>query len=116
MKFDFSKQKEKKLAIKEKTQISFLNYDQILFFECSGSLVFIYHSQSVKPLTFCATLNDIETKLNCYGFLRINHNTIINMFHVKKMCTKKHEVHLSNEFILHVSTRKWHKVKCFVDL
>ncbi len=116
MNFDFSIQKEKKLAIKEKTQISFLSYHQILFFQCSSTQVFIFHSQGVNPIIFCNTLKELEAKLSCYGFLRINHNTIINMFHVKKMCTKKHEVHLSNDFILHVSARKWHKVKCFIDL
>ena len=84
MNFDFSIQKEKKLAIKEKTQISFLSYHQILFFQCSSTLVFIFHSQGVNPIIFCNTLKELEAKLSCYGFLRINHNTIINMFHVKK--------------------------------
>lgn len=107
MKIDLNKQKEKKLAIKEKTQTSLLNYDEILYLECTGHLVLVYHTRNNKPVFYTNSLVAIEEALTNYGFLRINHNIVVNMYHVYLLNSRKHEIHLRNDKILSVSRRKW---------
>jgi len=68
MNFDFNKQKGKKLPIKEKTQTSLLNYDEILYLECTGHLVFVYHTRNNKPVFYTNSLVAIEEGLTNYGF------------------------------------------------
>jgi len=115
MNYDFSKQKEKKLPIKEKTQTSLLLYDEILYLECTGNLVFVFNTQNETPFSYSNSLINIETELCDFGFLRINHNKKVNMYHVKKLYAKKHEILLSDESILTVSRRKWQKIKDFFN-
>jgi DNA-binding LytR/AlgR family response regulator len=115
MNFDFSKQKEKKLPIKEKAQTSLLRYDEILYLECTGNLVFVYHSQNESPFSYSNSLINIETELAQYGFLRINHNKLVNMYHVQNLNSNKHEIRISSSKILTVSRRKWQNIKEFFN-
>jgi len=115
MNFDFRKQKEKILPIREKTQTSLLRYDEILYFECTGNLVFVFHIQTTTPFSYSNSLIDLEAELADSGFLRINHNQIANMYHVKQLIAKKHEVRLNDFRILSVSRRKWKNIKDFFN-
>lgn len=115
MNFDFSKQKGKKLPIKEKTQTSLLNYDEILYLECTGHLVFVYHTLNNMPVFYTNSLVSIEEVLANYGFLRINHDIVVNMYHVYLLNSRKHEIYLRNDKILSVSRRKWKKITEFFN-
>ncbi|GAB1405349.1 hypothetical protein MASR1M74_25300 [Lentimicrobium sp.] len=110
MNFDFSKQKGKILPIKEKTQTSFLCYDEILYLECTGNLVFVFHTQNARHISYTSSLISNETILGDFGFVRISDNKIVNMYHVKKLNSIKREIHMSNGCVLEVSRRKWHKI------
>lgn len=57
-----------------------------------------------------------ETILGAFGFVRISANKIVNMYHVKKLNSKKREIHMSNKCILEVSRRKWLKIAEFFKL
>ena len=115
MNFDFSKQKHNKLAIKEKTQTNIVSYDEITYLECTGNLVFVFHNKNHSPFSYSKSLLDIECELVDFGFLRINHNKLVNMQHVMNLNSKKHELRLSNEITLSVSRRKWQKIKEFFN-
>lgn len=115
MNFDFSKQKQNKLAIKEKTQTNIMGYDEITYLECTGNLVFVFHTKSRTPYCYSKSLIEIECELEGYGFLRINHNKVVNMQHVLNLNSKKHEIRLVNEVTLTVSRRKWQKIKEFFN-
>lgn len=115
MNFDFSKQKHIKMAIKEKTQTNILSYDQITYLRCDGNLVFVFHIKNCKPFSYSKSLLEIECELEAYGFLRINHNTLVNMLYVSHLNTKKHEIRLANEETLSVSRRKWQKIREFFN-
>ena len=116
MNFDFSKQKEKVLPIKENTQTSILRYDEVLYMECTGNLVSVFHTQNSLPISYTSPLISNETILGDFGFVRISDNKIVNMYHVKKLNSKKREIHMSNKCILEVSRRKWHKIAEFFKL
>lgn len=115
MNFDFSKQKEKKLPIKEKTQTSLLRYDEILYLECTGNLVFVYHLKDGNPFSYSNSLTNLETELLGFGFLRISHNRVVNMYHVQNLNSKKHEISLGDNMKLDVSRRKWQNIKEFFN-
>lgn len=115
MNFDFSKQKVKKFTIKEKTQTSLLRYDEILYLECTGNLIFVYHTQSATPSSFSNSLINIEKEIEEFGFSRINHCMMVNMYHVRKLCSQKHKIYLSEDIDLTVSRRKWKKIKAFFN-
>ena len=115
MNFDFSKQKVMKFPIKEKTQTSLINYDEILYLECTGHLVLVYHTRNNKPVFYTNSLVAIEEGFTNYGFLRINNNIVVNMYYVYLLNSRKHEIHLRNDKILSVSRRKWKKIAEFFN-
>ena len=116
MDFDFSKQKEKKLPIKEKTQTSLLRYDEILYLECTGNLVFVFHTKNKTPYAYTNSLGSIEAELAQFGFIRISHNRLVNMYHAQNLNSKKHQINIGSDHILTVSRRKWQKIKDFFSL
>ena len=116
MDFDFGKQKEKKLPIKEKTQTSLLRYDEILYLECTGNLVFVFHTQNAAPYSYTNSLVSIEAELAQFGFIRISHNRLVNMYHAQNLNSKKHQINIGSDHILTVSRRKWQKIKDFFSL
>jgi len=115
MNFDFSKQRDKKLSIREKMQTSLIRYDEIIYLECTGNLVFVHHTKDETPFSYSNSLALIEKELLEYGFMRINDNMLINMYHVQKLISKKHEILVGNNKILSISRRKWKKVKEFFN-
>lgn len=115
MSFDFSTQKENKLPIREKTQTRLLRYDEILYLECTGNLVFVFNRQNATPFSYTNSINNIEEELAESGFIRTNHNAVVNMYYVVNLNSKKHEITLSDSTILTVSRRKWHIIKEFFN-
>lgn len=107
MEYNYSRQKDNKLAIKEKTQINLVRYDEIIYLECYGNLIFVYHMTDKKPYSYTNSLAHLESELSEFGFLRIDHNKLINMSHVLNLNAKNHCVELTNDIILKVSRRKW---------
>lgn len=111
MDLDFSKQKDKKLSVIEKTKTSFINYETITYLECDGNLVFVFHTHDKSPYSYTNSLIKLESELTECGFLRISHNKLVNMYHVMNLNSKKHEIQLSDGNILTVSRRKWQKIR-----
>ena len=115
MRHDFSLQRDHKLPIKEKTITSFVGYNEIIFLQCSGNLVFVYHTLHQTPYSYSISLAELETTLTNFGFVRINHNVLINLHHVLHLNTKKRQLQLTNGNNLTVSRRKWQKIKEFFN-
>ena len=116
MDFDFSKQKEKKFPLKERTQTSLLCYAEVLYLECTGNLVFVFHTKNATPYSYANSLVSIEAELAQFGFLRISHNRLVNMYHAQNLNSKKHQISIGSDHILTVSRRKWQKIKDFFSL
>jgi len=60
MNFDFSKQRDKKLQIREKMQTSLIRYDEIIYLECTGNLVFVHHTKDENPISYSNSLTLIQ--------------------------------------------------------
>lgn len=115
MDFDFSKQKDKKLLIRERTQLSIVRYDEITYLECDDKLVYVHHMKYDQAFCYTKSLSELECELNQFGFLRIHNNKVVNMQHVLSLNSKKREIRLSTLEILTASRRKWQKVKSFFN-
>jgi len=88
MKFNYSKQAGYKLPVKEKTKISFLNISEILYLQCDGYLTTIYLTDR-ESISISKLLKDFEKELGKYGFLRANHNTLVNTRYISALQLNK---------------------------
>jgi two-component system LytT family response regulator len=77
MDLDFSKQKDKKLAIVEKRKTRLIDIDAITYLECDGYVTTIYLI-SHEIINVSKLLKHFENELTAYGFVRANHKTIVN--------------------------------------
>ena len=111
MEFDFSKQNDQKLKIKEKSQISFIEMSEILYLQCEGYLTTIYLVNKTS-VAIAKLLKDFEDELTQFGFLRVNHYTLINVRHINtlKIC-KQQRVVFINDVEIKISRRKLHLLK-----
>jgi DNA-binding LytR/AlgR family response regulator len=108
---NFSKQNDQTISISTKTEIHNVLMASILYIECDGTLIKIFHTERDKPFYCINTLKKLESELSEFGFLRIIHNCLINMKHVTRINAKNHEIHMKNGLAFPISRRKWHKVK-----
>jgi len=86
MDLDFSKQKDKKLAIAEKKRTNFIDIDAITHIQCDGYITTIYLTND-KPIVVSKLLKLFENELIEHGFIRANNNTVVNPRHIKGIYT-----------------------------
>jgi len=115
-KFDYSLQNNYKISVKEKSKISFIEINDILFLQCDGYLTTIYLIDK-KNVRVSKLLKDFEEELCIYGFLRVNHNTLINTQHISNLQINKHKktIHIKDVEI-QISRRKFNFLKDFLEL
>lgn len=113
---NYSKQNGQTFNIITKTAIHNVYIGTILYFECNGTLIKVFHTGSEEPYCCTNTLKKLETEFAEFGFTRIIHNRLVNMKHVVFSDTKTHELHMKNGQILPISRRKWHKLKAFYNI
>ena len=113
MTIDYSKQKDKKIIVIEKSKTIQVDIVTIKYFECDGHLVFIYHTNGDQPYHYTDTIKKLELDITDIGFLRICSKRLVNMRFVEKIDLKKHEIQLNTGQCFTVSRRKWHKIKVF---
>lgn len=77
MDLDFSKQRDKKLAIVEKKKTRLIDIDTITYLECDGYITTIYLI-SHETINVSKLLKHFENELTEYGFVRANHKSIVN--------------------------------------
>ena len=104
---------DKRLLLIEKKRVHQLKIDEIVYIECVNHLVLVYLINKTQPDHYSISLTSIENELSNSGFLRINHNRLINMKYVVEIIVKNHEVKLNDEKIFTVSRRKWHRVRFY---
>lgn len=86
MNLDFSKQKDKKLSIVEKTKTTLIDIDTIIYLECDGYITTI-HLNNHKIITVSKLLKLFENEVADFGFLRVNHKTIVNPKYIQEIST-----------------------------
>ncbi|MBN2682293.1 MAG: LytTR family transcriptional regulator DNA-binding domain-containing protein [Bacteroidales bacterium] len=115
MKKDFSCQKNKKLVLKEKGKTHFVDLDIITHLSCEGYITKI-HSIDNEEIIVSKLLKHFEIELAEQGFIRANHNTIINMSKIDSIQTsRKRTVKLINGMEINISRRKLCNFKSVLD-
>ena len=113
MTIDYSKQKDKKIIIVEKSRTIQVDIETVKYFECDGHLVFIFHTNGEQPYHYTDTIKKLELDFEGIGFLRICPKRLVNMKFIEIICSKKHEIQLNTGQCLIVSRRRWHNIKQF---
>ena len=111
MEFDFSQHSAHKIRIKEKSQISFIDIGEILYFQCEGYLTTIYLVNKTS-INVSKLLKEFEDELTKFGFLRVNHHTLINVRYINHLkIWKQQRVIFINDIEIKISRRKFHLLK-----
>lgn len=106
MKKDFSCQRDKKVALKEKGKTIMADMDKITHLTCESYLT-TTHLIDNTTITISKKLKHFEIELAEYGFIRVNHNSIINTKYILSiMGGCKRMVILANNNKVRISRRK----------
>ncbi|MFZ4548186.1 MAG: LytR/AlgR family response regulator transcription factor [Bacteroidales bacterium] len=106
MDLDFRKQKDRKLAIVDKKSTRLVDIEIISYLECDGYVTSI-HINGHETISVSKLLKNFENELTEYGFLRANHNTIVNPKHIEDISSTIYGVFLQiNKSKIKVSRRR----------
>ena len=108
---DFSKQKDKKLAITENATIKWIYLYDITHIECDGYLISVFVNHLTVPYRYTNTLAVLITEIEDIGFIQIRKGTIVNMRFICEIDLKTHEIRFDNSTTLQVSRRFWKNIK-----
>ena len=110
---EFSTPAEKPIFIKTGHVVKRISGSDILYVTCEGNVSNLYLKDGGK-MTCVRLLKLIEQDLSGAGFIRINHNCLVNMAEVEEIRyvnARKRQLVLSGGVIVDVSYRKWKAVK-----
>lgn len=111
MEKDFSYQKDKKLVLKEKGRTHLVEIDNITHITCEGYITKI-HTIKNEDIIISKLLKYFEIELAEKGFIRANHNTIVNLSKIDSIQSgKKRLVILDNGIEVNISRRKMCKFR-----
>jgi len=104
---------EKPVFIKSGRSVKRISGDDLLYVSCTGNISHL-HLKDGSTLDCVRLLKLFEEDLAGAGFIRINHNCLVNLAEVKEIHfvnTRKRVLALSNGENVEVSYRKWKNVK-----
>lgn len=105
-----------RILIKEKGGYSFLNVQDIIWFEADSDYVKIHTKE--KTYLKNVSMNELEVKLNPQNFIRIHRSTIVNIAYIKEMkpyFNGEYHLLLSNGEKLKLSRTYKDKLKLIID-
>jgi len=104
---------EKALFIKSGPTIKRVLSSEILYIQCDGNVSHLYLLDG-SELVCVRLLKLFEQDLASAGFIRINHNVLVNLseiLEIRYVNARKRQVILTGGVVLDVSYRKWKAVK-----
>jgi two-component system LytT family response regulator len=106
MNLDFSIQRGKKLAIIDKNRTRLIDIVAITHIQCDGYVTTI-HLIDNESISVSKLLKLFEIELAEYGFLRVNHHTVVNPFHIQEITSSfgEKKIRINTNTII-VSRRK----------
>ena len=104
---------EKSLFIKSGPTIKRVMSSEILYVQCDGNVSHLYMLDG-SEIVCVRLLKLFEQDLTGTGFIRINHNILVNLheiLEIRYVNARKRQVILTGGVVLDVSYRKWKAVK-----
>ncbi len=106
MKTNFNCQDGRKVRIKSKAKIHFIEMSQITHIICEGYLSRIY-SLNFDIINVSKLLKSFEEELSEFGFVRANRSTLVNLYHVKEYISGSNRtLVLVNDTKINISRRR----------
>ena len=115
MKKEFRCQRDKKVILKEKCKTNMVDMEKITHLTCESYLTTLHLIDNIT-ITISKQLKHFEAELAEYGFIRVNHNTIINtkcILSILGGC--KRMIILTNNSNVRISRRKMFYIKCLIE-
>ena len=107
----FIAQNERKISVKESGYLHRIYLKNISYIRSESYLSIIYFINKKAPLTVSKLLKEFEEELFKYGFIRINHSTLVNKVHISSIGNcKNREVCINGNKKLTISHRKYAKI------
>lgn len=78
----FKSQNEMKVFLKEKGELNIVEMSKISHISCEGYLSTVFTIDN-RDFKVAKLLKHFELDLSQYGFVRVNHNTIVNLHNSK---------------------------------
>jgi len=91
------------ISIESKTGITSIRIEEIMYIEGNRNYQ-IFHLKDNKSLRIRILMNDLETKLNPYGFIRIQKGFLVNYLFIRKIGCN--QVDLSDGKALPISSKR----------
>jgi DNA-binding LytR/AlgR family response regulator len=111
MKKDFSCQNNKMVHLREKGKTTIIEIAQVVLMTCEGYLTTIQTADN-KLISLSKSLNKFEAELEELGFVRPNHNTLINGRFISAIFTgNKRLIILANDVEVRISRRKLYRFR-----
>lgn len=108
---NFDVQTNQKILIKEKACSKFINMEDVILLTCEGYITKIL-TTNFRTFKVAKILKKFEEELKDFGFIRANHNTIVNAKHIHTIHgTKKRKLILINDIEVTISRRKYYQFK-----
>ena len=102
-----------KFLIAEKRRKSVVCVDKITHISCEAYLSTVYTVDN-KQYMVAKLLKKFEIELAQFGFIRANHNTIVNPIHIIEINSSPiRKLVLINQFVVKISRRKLYLFKSF---
>ena len=101
----------KKIIIKNTNSTTLLEMEDVIIISCEGCLcnVLTFDNKSFKV---CKLLGSFEKELEQFGFIRANHNTLVNSKHIYCIIkAPKRILKLKNKMEVSISRRKFFNFK-----
>ncbi len=101
-----------------KTSIGFVyyDYDDIIMCSADGNCTSVFTLESEVPVKVLHNISFIERKYCDDKFIRCHKSHIINLSHIEKLITKRHQVQLKRGYIVPLSECCWRKFKQVSDI
>lgn len=103
----------KSLFVKTGTSVKRVLSSEILYLRCEGNITHLFLLDGAE-LVCVRLLKLFEEDLLDAGFIRINHNFLVNLgeiIEIRYINARKRQVVLTGGVVLDVSYRKWKSVK-----
>ena len=111
MKYEFHEQKERKTTLRENGKLHRVYIKDINYIHSDTYLSIVHFVEKTKLITVSKLLKEFEEELFEYGFIRINHSTLVNKVHITSIGNSKNrEICINGSKNLTISHRKYAKI------
>lgn len=96
-----------------KTSIGFVyfDYSEVIMCSSEGNCALVFSVESKNPYRVLHNISFIERKYCNEIFIRCHKSHIINLMHLEKLITKRHQVQLKRNYIVPLSDHSWRKIR-----